>query len=196
MKLSRTISNTSPVGESVTVDPEPDIVIIEDNDPKELHELVSNFAESVYRLSLSILKDRALAEDVTQETLLKAWLALPSFRGDASLKNWVLRIGYNTSVSALRNRRVISTDPHELPDLVNPKDSVERKVENQAVFEEFVSALDLLDELSRSIVVLREQEGLSYDEIANILDVPIPTVKTRLMRARRRLSVALQGWAS
>lgn len=59
---------------------------------------------------------------------------------------------------------------------------------------QFVQSLDLLDDLSRSIVVLRELEGLSYDEISEILDVPLPTVKTRLLRARRRLSTALREW--
>jgi RNA polymerase sigma-70 factor (ECF subfamily) len=60
---------------------------------------------------------------------------------------------------------------------------------------EFIDALDLLDDLSRSIVVLREVEGMAYDEIAEVLNVPMPTVKTRLLRARRKLGSALREWS-
>ena len=87
-------------------------------------------------------------------------------------------------------------DPHDLPErLTVPERSVERRVESDVVMSEFVSALDHLDELSRSIVVLRELEGMAYDEIARVLDIPLPTVKTRLLRARRRLGSALEEWA-
>ena len=58
----------------------------------------------------------------------------------------------------------------------------------------FEAALDTLDDLSRSVVVLREVEGMSYEEIATVLEVPLPTVKTRLLRARRVLATALEGW--
>ena len=63
-----------------------------------------------------------------------------------------------------------------------------------AAMDDFLAALDDLDELSRSVVVLRELDGLSYEEIAEVLEVPMPTVKTRLLRARRRLGNALREW--
>ncbi|MDH4364477.1 MAG: sigma-70 family RNA polymerase sigma factor, partial [Acidimicrobiia bacterium] len=84
----------------------------------------------------------------------------------------------------------------DLPEAEGPVErSVEARVQSDAVVGEFVAALDTLDELSRSIVVLREVEGLTYDEIAAVLNVPLPTVKTRLLRARRRLSTTLKEWA-
>ena len=130
------------------------------------------------------MRDRALAEDIAQETLVKAWLALPTFRGESSLRGWVLRIAHNTAISTIRRRRAVVIDPHELPEeMTNPNLSVEARVLDGAAMDDFVEALDTLDDLSRSIVVLRELDGLSYEEIAEVLDVPMPTVKTRLLRA-------------
>lgn len=167
-----------------------------DGDPEELHKLVVEHGDAIYRLALSVVRDSSLAEDIAQETLVKAWLALPSFRGDSSLRSWVLRIAHNTAVSTLRTRRAVVIDPHDLPEReTRPDRSVEAHVQSDAVMDEFVAALETLDELSRSIVVLRELEGLSYEEIAEVLNVPMPTVKTRLLRARRRLGSALREWS-
>lgn len=163
--------------------------------PEDLHKLVVEHGDAIYRLALSVVRDSSLAEDVAQETLVKAWLALPSFRGDSSLRSWVLRIAHNTAISTLRTRRALVIDPHELPEEhERPERSVESRVQSDAVMGDFVEALELLDDLSRSIVVLRELEGLAYEEIAEILDVPLPTVKTRLLRARRKLGSALREW--
>lgn len=165
-------------------------------DPEELHRLVVEHGDAIYRLALSVVRDPSLAEDIAQETLVKAWLALPSFRGDSSLRGWVLRIAHNTAISTLRTRRAVVIDPQEMPESeTRPDRSVESRVQSDAVMSEFIDALDTLDELSRSIVVLRELEGLSYEEIADVLNVPMPTVKTRLLRARRRLGAALREWS-
>lgn len=165
------------------------------SDPEDLHRLVVEHGDAVYRLALSIVRDTAMAEDVAQEAMLKAWLALPTLRSEASLRSWVLRIAHNTSISMMRTRRAVVTDPHEFPEPpATPERLVETKVQSGAVMSDFIAALDELDDLSRSIVVLRELEDLSYDEIAEVLDVPLPTVKTRLLRARRRLGANLREW--
>lgn len=165
-------------------------------DPAVLHQLVVDHGDAVYRLALSVVRDRALAEDVAQECLMKAWLSLGQLRDRGSLRGWVLRIAHNTAISTLRARRAVAVDPHEMPEAVTPVErSVEARVQSDAVVDGFRAALDTLDDLSRSIVVLREVEGLSYDEIAAVLDVPLPTVKTRLLRARRRLGSSLKEWA-
>jgi len=165
----------------------------ERDEAADLQLLVNEHSAAIYRVALSIVRDSALAEDVTQDTLIKAWQALPTFRGESSLKSWVLRIAHNTAVSTLRRRRDILHDPAELPE--RPvADTVESKVQGRAALRDFERALDQLDELSRSIVVMRELEHLSYDEIAAALDVGLPTVKTRLLRARRTLASALGEW--
>lgn len=182
-------------GEIATTD---DITVVREaaqTDPEELHRLVVDHGDAVYRLALSIVRDNALAEDIAQEALVKAWLALPTLRSRASIRSWILRIAHNTSISMLRTRRAVVTDPHEIPEPPStPERLVENRVQSGVVMSDFVAALDDLDDLSRSIVVLRELEGLSYDEIAEVLDVPLPTVKTRLLRARRRLSTKLREW--
>lgn len=167
-----------------------------DGNPEDLHKLVVEHGDAIYRLALSVVRDPSLAEDIAQETLVKAWLALPSFRAESSLRSWVLRIAHNTAISTLRTRRAVVVDPHDLPEAeTRPDRSVEARVQSGVVVSEFVEALDLLDDLSRSIVVLRELEGMAYEEIADVLNVPMPTVKTRLLRARRKLSSALREWA-
>ncbi len=158
-----------------------------------LEELMTTHAEAAYRVALSVTRDPDLAEDVTQDSMLKAWQALPSFRGDSPLRNWVLRITHNTAISALRRRRDVLHDPSELPEPATPR-SVERQAHGRMALDALSEALDELDEITRSIVVLREIEAMSYEEIAAVLQLPLPTVKTRLLRGRRRLAAALEGW--
>lgn len=158
-----------------------------------MEDLVREHADAVYRVALSVTRDPMLAEDASQDALIKAWQALPSFRGDAPLRNWVLRITHNTAISLLRKRRDELRDPAQLPDAVSYR-TVESQVQNRLAVDRFAVALEDLDSLSRSIVVLREVEGLSYEQICDVLDLPMPTVKTRLLRARRQLATALDGW--
>ena len=175
----------------------PDPVTVADarDDAEDLRLLVIEHSEAIYRVALSIVRDSALAEDVTQDTLIKAWQALPSFRGDSSLKSWVLRIAHNTAISTLRRRRDVLHDPVELPEQTTGE-TVEQRVQHRAALADFEAALDRLDDLSRSIVVMRELEHMSYDDIAEALDIPLPTVKPRLLRARRTLASALGEWKS
>ena len=135
-----------------------------------------------------------LAEDASQDTLIKAWQSLPSYRGDAPLRHWILRIAHNTSISLLRKRREDVMAPLEMPEQASASDSVETQVQDRLAIDRFEQALTKLDGVSRSIVVLREVEGLSYAEMSDVLELPLPTIRTRLLRARRQLADALDGW--
>jgi RNA polymerase sigma-70 factor, ECF subfamily len=159
----------------------------------QLEAIVIEHGPAVYRLARSVIRDDALADDVTQETFIKVWKHLDDFRGESSLRSWVLRIAHNTAVSTLRTIKDSATDPHKLPDAHDPIPTT-RVVEGRLAADDLRAALEELDDLTREIVVLREIEAMSYEEISETLDVPIPTVKTRLLRARRRLSVTLEGW--
>jgi len=160
---------------------------------EQLEELVRDHLDAVYRVAYSVVRDNSLAEDVAQDAILKAWKALPTFRGDSSLRSWLLRITHNTAISTLRKRREEVRDPDLLPERETSM-TTEHQVVDRLSMDAFEKALHQLDDLSRSIVVLREVEGLSYEEIATILEVGLPTVKTRLLRSRRVLAAALGEW--
>lgn len=155
--------------------------------------IVDEHGPAVYRLAKSVVRDSSLADDVAQETFIQVWKHLGEFRGDGSLRGWVLRIAHNQAVSTLRRIKDTATDPTRLPESFDPI-PVNRVVEGRVAATELMAALDELDELSRAIVVLREVEGLSYDDISETLSVPIPTVKTRLLRSRRALANQLSDW--
>jgi len=159
-----------------------------------MEDLVREHADAVYRVALSVTRDPSLAEDASQDTLIKAWQSLPSYRGEAPLRHWILRIAHNVSISLLRKRREEIMAPFEMPVEATPQGGVESRVQERMAIGRFEEALGQLDGLSRSIVVLREVEGLSYAEISTVLEVPLPTVRTRILRARRQLAVALDGW--
>jgi len=154
--------------------------------------LVAECSKPLYGMAVSIVRDHALAEDIVQETLVKAWQAFPTFRGDASLVTWVLRIGHNTAISALRRIREDVQDPASLP--VQPYNGPEERVVDRMAVEAVWSALDHVDPLSRSMLILRDVEGLSYGEVEEITGASPASVKTRLFRARRNLADILRDW--
>lgn len=159
---------------------------------RDLDALIEQHAAAAFRVANGILRNPTLAEDAVQETMIKAWQSLPRFRGDSSLRSWILRIAHNTSISMLRRRRERVMAPEDLPDTAGGIDPAR----SSAALEDLRTvrvALESLDELSRSVVILREVEGMTYAEIAETLQVGVPTVKTRLLRARRKLAEALEN---
>jgi RNA polymerase sigma-70 factor (ECF subfamily) len=163
--------------------------------------LVDEHSAAVYRLARSIVRDPGLADDVTQETFIKVWKHHDSFRGEGAIRGWILRIAHREAIATLRRSRDAVTDPDHLASATDSMSvsatgnmSVSRVVEGRLAYAGFQEALDELDELSRAVLVLREVEGMSYDEISTTVGVPVSTVKIRLLRARRRMSVRLEGW--
>jgi RNA polymerase sigma-70 factor (ECF subfamily) len=156
-------------------------------------QLVADHSAAAYRVARAIVRDHHLAEDITQDTLIKAWRALPRFRGESSLRTWVLRIAHNTAISALRRRREDLLPAWSLPEPRAGSDSADEATRS-ILMEHFAAGLASLDPTSRAMVVLREIEELSYEEIAAALEVPVSTVRTRLFRARRALASSLEGW--
>lgn len=155
---------------------------------------LTGLAPLVFRVAMSVVRNRTVAEDVVQETMVKAWSNLDRYRGDAPFRVWVVRIANNTAISALRKQRDQPTDPTTLGEVRAHGAGPDRRAEGRAMVDQLWVALERLDPLSRSIVVLRELEGMSYEDIADALDVALPTVKTRLFRARRELAVRLEAW--
>jgi RNA polymerase sigma-70 factor (ECF subfamily) len=159
--------------------------------------LVEQQYGKVFRFSLRLLNNSADAEDATQEAFLRAYKGLTRFKGDSSLATWMYRITYTTCMDMLRtkHRHQDSSWSKEDTDLWESLPDRSLTPEQIALIKEdrnrIKKALSLLSLEFRTVVVLREIEDLSYEDIARILDIPIGTVRSRLARGRRMLSELL-----
>ncbi len=158
-----------------------------------LQSAIDRHAASLYRLALSMVHDRGLADDVVQETMIKAWRSAPVDEHGEVPRAWLNRVLRNTAISLLRARREDPMADDALPEQTNGVTPA-RTVEGRAALGDLREALQRLHEDDRALIVLRELDGLSYEEIARTLDLPLPTVKTRLFRARQQLKQALEEW--
>jgi RNA polymerase sigma-70 factor (ECF subfamily) len=161
--------------------------------------LVEKYRERVWRLALNYLRDREEAWDVAQEAFVRAWQALPTFRGQAQFYTWLFRIVMNVATDRARQRaargRAFGTErvPEEELDRVTvdegpgPEDAAARIEERERI----QRALDALPEHYRAIIMLSDLQGLSYREIAEVLSIPMGTVMSRLHNARKRLREVL-----
>ena len=161
--------------------------------PEELRRVVDQHAAAVYRVALSVVRDSALADDVVQETMLTAWRRSPVPTGEEIPRSWLLRVARNNAISLLRTRREDLHGPDTIPEAPGGP-STTRTVEGRAQLDELWVAMMQLDEDARALIVLKEVDDLSYEEIALTLDLPISTVKTRLFRARKALKDAMKEW--
>ncbi len=146
--------------------------------------IVSRHQSSVYRVIRGILGDPAESEDVAQEVFLKAYANLARFRGDSSLFTWLYRIAVNEALRIRRRRSLPTMDG--LPETEAPAAEAETD-EEAPTLATLQRLLARLPDDHRVIVTLRDLEGLSYQEIAETLEIPIGTVESRLFRARREL---------
>jgi RNA polymerase sigma-70 factor (ECF subfamily) len=158
---------------------------------------------ALYRAARSIVKDDAEAEEAVQEAYLRAYHALPQFRGDSSLATWLTRIAINQALERLRKRRrelasvaldnVIDLEQHTLmPDAHNTSpDTPERALMREQTRKLLERKIDELPSAFRTVFVLRALEELSVEECAACLDVPEATVRTRFFRAKRLLRKSL-----
>jgi RNA polymerase sigma-70 factor (ECF subfamily) len=160
---------------------------------EQLRRVVEQHAAAVYRVALTVVHDAALADDVVQETMLKAWRHSPVAPGEVIPKAWLLKVARNTAISLLRTRREDLHGPDTLPEGAGGPETT-RTVEGRAQLDELWELMRHLDKDARTLIVLKEVDGLSYDEIATTLDLPLSTVKTRLFRARKALKDALKDW--
>jgi RNA polymerase sigma-70 factor, ECF subfamily len=164
--------------------------------------LVLKYQRKLARLLSRFIRDQAEIEDVAQEAFIKAYRALPSFRGESAFYTWLYRIGINTAKNylvALGRRAPTTTefdsdeaenfeDADQLRDINTPESELSTKQIAQTVNQ----AMDALPEELRTAITLREIEGLSYEEIAGIMNCPIGTVRSRIFRAREAIAEKLR----
>jgi RNA polymerase sigma-70 factor (ECF subfamily) len=162
--------------------------------------LVEKYRQRVWRLAYNVLRDREEAWDVAQDAFIRAYQALPSFRGQSAFYTWLFRIVMNLAADRARQRaargRAFGTERVPEEDwerfMADHDASPDRAAAQTEDRERIVKALDSLSDDHRTIIMLSDVEGLSYREIAEVLDVPIGTVMSRLHNARKRLRGALK----
>ena len=164
--------------------------------------LVSKYQRKLGRLLSRFIRDSAEVEDVAQEAFIKAYRALPSFRGDSAFYTWLYRIGINTAKNYLvaMGRRAPTTtefdseeaenfeDGDQLRDLNTP----EAELMTRQIAATVNQTMEELPEELRTAITLREIEGMSYEDIANVMNCPIGTVRSRIFRARETIADRLR----
>lgn len=164
--------------------------------------LVTKYQRKLMRLISRLVRDPAEVEDVAQETFIKAYRALPNFRGDSAFYTWLYRIGINTAKNWLvaNGRRTPTStevdseeaESYEEGDLLRDVDTPERLMMSRQIADTVNAAVDKLPEDLRTAITLREIDGLSYEEIAQMMGCPIGTVRSRIFRAREAIAEKLR----
>lgn len=182
------------------------VVRAQQGDQRAFRELFERYHKRAYAVAFGVLKNKHDALDVVQESFVKVHRHLDGFQGSSSFYTWLYRIVMNLAIDQLRRKKTARpveyddaidregalADEHVLPRMLdaNPRRTVIRR-ELMARVE---SALATLPDYHRQVIVLREIEGLSYEEMAEVLEVPKGTIMSRLFHARRKMQVALQDF--
>ena len=169
--------------------------------------LVRKYQHKVVKLVTRYLRDPSEAEDVAQEAFIKAYRAIPQFRGDSAFYTWLYRIAINTAKNAIVSRDRSPVDFDLDLQTVEESNSMQMRLADAETPESLLQteeirttvnqAIEALPEDLRTAIVLRELEGLSYEDIAQAMDCPVGTVRSRIFRAReaidKRLSEVFEG---
>jgi RNA polymerase sigma-70 factor (ECF subfamily) len=163
----------------------------------EFAEVVKGNQARILRLATGMLRDRDLAEDVAQETFVRAFRFYTSFRSEAALSTWLYRIAVNLCIDAQRKqgRTERLDDDDERAELPDPAPEPDRTLEVRELAGHAEAALETLSPDHKAVLILREVEGLSYAEIASVLRIPKGTVMSRLFHARTNLQKAAHALA-
>jgi RNA polymerase sigma-70 factor (ECF subfamily) len=163
--------------------------------------LVLRYQHKVVKLVARLLRDQTEAEDVAQEAFVKAYRALGSFRGDSAFYTWLYRIAVNTARNAIASRQrrpldyeseLSESEQSALASKLRHTDTPEANVLSEEIRTTVNQAIEQLPEDLRTAIVLREVEGLSYEEIAAAMDCPVGTVRSRIFRAREAIDRSLK----
>jgi RNA polymerase sigma-70 factor (ECF subfamily) len=189
----------------VTTEREIDQLLVErvqHGDKKAFELLVSKYQRKLMRLVSRLVHDQAEAEDVVQEAFIKAYRALANFRGDAAFYTWLYRIGINTAKNHLvsQGRRAPTSTDADIEeaetfvdaDGLRDMNTPESLLASKQIAATVNSAMMSLPEELRNAISLREIEGMSYEEIAEVMSCPIGTVRSRIFRAREAIADKLR----
>lgn len=159
--------------------------------------LVNKYHRKLGRLLSRMVRDAAEVEDITQEAFIKAYRALPGFRGESAFYTWLYRIAVNTAKNHLvsHKRQPVSSDVlaedaenYEDGTLLRDISTPDAELQTKQIAHAVNAAVEALPEELRTAITLRELEGMSYEEIAQMMDCPIGTVRSRIFRAREAIA--------
>ena len=154
--------------------------------------LVEQYRDNVYRLAYRMCGNAYDADEAAQEAFVAAWRALPNFRGDAKFSTWLYRLTTNAAIDVMRReKRHQTVGDGEMIEVADDADSPQETVERTEQQEAVQKALATLSEEYREVLLLRYMEELDYAEIAEVLQLPSGTVKSRINRAKAALKTAL-----
>jgi RNA polymerase sigma-70 factor (ECF subfamily) len=189
-------------------DADPDTLLVErarTGDARAFEMLVVRYRRRIERLLGRMTRDEGLIQDLAQETFLRAWRALPQFRGESAFYTWLYRIAVNTARKSLAESRrdPVLTESQLAPagdeeETFRPEleptsvDTPEGVLASRQIAAAVNAAVDRLSEDLRQAVLLREIEGLSYEEIAEVMNCPVGTVRSRIFRAREAIAQRLR----
>ena len=155
-------------------------------------ELVRIHARGVFNVVYRMSGDEFIAEDAAQETFIRAWQNLSSYRPQTPLRNWLYRIAFNAGMDMLRKEKRILPNAIEDMQLTDGQPGLEALVSQQERTQLVQKAILSLPDASRAVLILREYEEMSYQEISSTLDIPVGTVMSRLNYARKLLKDKLE----
>jgi len=179
------------------------VLRVQQGDKRAFELLVAKYQRRVERLISRLIRDPAEVEDVAQEAFIKAYRALPQFRGESAFYTWLYRIAVNTAKNFLvsqgrRPRPLADTAAEEdgesfdAADVVEDINTPDAVLHSRQVAETVNAAIEALPPDLRTALTLREIEGLTYEEIAEAMDCPIGTVRSRIFRAREAIAERLR----
>ena len=175
-------------------------------DPKAFEMLVVKYQRRIERLIARMVRDVDLVQDIAQESFIRAYRALPNFRGDSAFYTWLYRIAVNTAKkalldmkrdptvteAALRSQDEDGEETSRVENELTDGETPEALLASKEIASAVNSAIEDLSEDLRQAITLREIEGLSYEEIAEAMDCPIGTVRSRIFRAREAISARVR----
>lgn len=171
---------------------------------KAFRELLRRYERPVFSLIYRMVRDRGIAEDLSQETFIRTFNAIGSYNPGYKFSSWIFKIAHNLTIDHLRKKRIDTISIHGSPDAVTPDEQARTSlvlestherpdayVENIELGGQIEAAIGKLRPEYRAVTLLRHVEGYSYREIADVLELPLGTVKTYIHRARLELKAAL-----
>lgn len=164
-------------------------------DPHAFSELVKRYTQAIYNVTYRYTGDAQEAENITQETFLRAWNALPRVALDKPLKPYLVKIAVNLCHDWAAQKKIANEMPFDARREIDfPDEGADplRSVSEQELYAQVRTKLELLPPLYRTVITLRYTEEMSYDEMAAALDLPINTIRTHLFRAKSRLRELLE----